>query len=259
MSSKNNLRWLSLALAIAVLMSAPVFASEEPPPAPEAVYDEAQAPESEPAAEPQPEPEPETEVDSEFAPPEEAASDHAAEVEPGRPEESEPPEETAGPEQGPVPDGAGDIGPVTAVGSYALAPSGYVLLRVRNDLPDGQVYAFNGAALFYTDNSAFLVSGGDGGVFVGLIPARYASNGSLTDGGSALLTTVEAGRTQLTYSADINSDGAVDIADANAIYQLVHNGGDYYSQSQVSLTARLRVLYRSAVDFDAVMDEVNRQ
>lgn len=154
-------------------------------------------------------------------------------------------------------DSPSDSLPTVVADTYALAPAGYVLLYVRDDLLPGQIYAFDAMPLYYTEHPAYLVTIMDEGAFVLLIPTEYTESGALTEQGAALLTVVEGDREELLYSSDINEDGIVNIADANAIYQMIQNGGDYYSMEQVSLEARLRLMYESIETLDSVMAEIN--
>lgn len=147
--------------------------------------------------------------------------------------------------------------PAIVTDTYALAPSGYVLLRVKDDLAFDQTYVFDGRLLYYTQHQAFLGNASDDGAFVLLIPEEYTEDDTLTEQGAELLIVAERDREDLHYSSDINEDGLVNIADANALYQMIQNGGDYYSIEQVSLEARLRLQYENLNNLNVVMNEIN--
>lgn len=149
-----------------------------------------------------------------------------------------------GPDFGPVLDGEAER---YTMDPYSLAPAGYELLRVRDDLGDSMVYTLDGVTLYYTDDQAYLIESEDAGVFLALVPT-----GTEID-----LTAAEGERRRLEYSCDINGDGVINIADANAVYQMAQQGGNYYGTDQVSLEARLRLLYRDISDLNAIVNTIN--
>ena len=124
------------------------------------------------------------------------------------------------------------------VDNHIFAPEGYLYLTVPDDLSENETYTLGGEALYYDPAES---------VFFAMVPADT----------EVALEAVEGERNVLEYSADINEDGVVNIADANAIYQMVQNGGDYYGVDQISIEARLRLDYHTIVDFDSVINLIN--
>ena len=125
---------------------------------------------------------------------------------------------------------------------YALN-TGYKMLRVANNLDDGEEYKFNSESMYYTEDTNYLVEDSDAtSVFYTLIEDKYVGDdGKLNADGIAKLTTggVTEARVTIDYTNyDINNDGVVNIADANIIYQMVQSGGAYYNG--LSIEQRLR-------------------
>lgn len=117
-----------------------------------------------------------------------------------------------------------------AIDDYKYAKNGYVMLRIATN-SNANAYTFNSESMYYTTDSSYLVSGSDAsGVFYTLISADYVSNGKLTEAGMAkLVAGTEAAKTIDYTSGDINGDGVTNIADANIVYQMIVNGGGYYT------------------------------
>lgn len=121
---------------------------------------------------------------------------------------------------------------------YALAPEGYRYYRLEDDLAPSETYVLNGTLMYYDPLE---------GIFYTLVK----------EGDPLELDVTKADRVTLGYSADINGDGALNIADANAIYQMVYHGGGYYSVEQISVEARLRVFYRDIRDLESLVNRIN--
>ena len=136
----------------------------------------------------------------------------------------------------------------TVVEDYKYAMDGYVMLRIPADNND-KARTFNGEKMFYTDDGEYKIDGK--AVFVTLIPkdngqegdalVSYVADSKLTDAGLAMLGWAEDGATPIDRtSGKINmKDDIVNIADANAVYQMVENGGKYYNETQLSIEKRL--------------------
>ena len=71
--------------------------------------------------------------------------------------------------------------------------------------------------------------------------------------------------TTIDYTGDINTDGKVNIADANAVYQMVLSGGAYYSEEQLNDYERLKAdmskdnaeAHGSIADVNAIITIIN--
>lgn len=123
--------------------------------------------------------------------------------------------------------------------NHVFCPEGYRLfLLPAGDLPESETYILNGTPLYYDPVDAMFFT------FV------------LSDE-ELILTTAEDDRIVLEQNPDINDDGVLNIADANAIYQMVQHGGNYYTVDQVSLEARLRVDYHNIIDIDYIVGLIN--
>ena len=121
-----------------------------------------------------------------------------------------------------------------AVEDYKYAPAGYKLLIIA---PSGQddAYRYDGVDMYYTTDANYQI-GGSSGVFYTLIPSTDTTlNASQFD-------KISLGGDKdnvITYDGDINGDGTVNIADANAIFQMVVATGSYYSLDQLTVAQRL--------------------
>jgi len=109
---------------------------------------------------------------------------------------------------------------------YKYAPADFVLLRIATE---GNVnsYSFDGVPMFYTDDPNYMLDGK--AVFLALIPAEYKDGSALNDSGVEKLARTSQAAPVVERSGDINADGVLNIADANVVYQMVINGGGYYS------------------------------
>ena len=151
-----------------------------------------------------------------------------------------------------------DISFIYKIEEYKYAPTGYVMLRIATD-GNTNGYSFDGAEMFYTDDVNYKI--GDKTVFVTLIP----SNGNVADG---KLTTAAMEEIEPTSKAavvidrdgKINRDDVVNIADANAVYQMIVNDGGYYSLEQLDIQARLEADMSTATtngDFRGTIGDVH--
>lgn len=127
------------------------------------------------------------------------------------------------------------------VENYKYATDEYVMLRIADELGDSsKVYTFDGAAMYYTTDSTYLVNVGDSGVFFTLIPtATYTDTTTLTSAGVEKLSVEDGARADVVRDGDVNGTAPVNIADANAVYQMVQNGGSYYTIDQLVNVLRL--------------------
>ena len=157
---------------------------------------------------------------------------------PEEPEEEEPAqdEESASEETPPILDG--ESLPYTT-DYHLLAPDGYMYITVPgSSVKLEQTCLLNSEPLYWNEESE---------CFYTMVPS----------GAELLFQVVEGERTSLSYSPDINEDGVVNIADANAVYQMIQNGGSYYTVEQISVEARLALDYRNITDFNAVISLIN--
>ena len=169
----------------------------------------------------------------------EAAEETDAEREAPKPTEEKQPEAEEAPAKVEsytiVSSGAGDP---WILDNHILAPKDYVFFKLPDTFAPDQTCLLNDQPLYWD---------ADEGIFYTMIPK-----------GSDIVVTVQTGaRTVLSYSPDVNGDGVLNIADANAIYQMVQNGGDYYTVDQIGVEARLRVDYKNIVDFDTIINLIN--
>lgn len=127
------------------------------------------------------------------------------------------------------------------VEDYKYATSEYVMLRIADELGDTtKVYTFGGETMFYTTDSAYLVNVTDSGVFFALIEkADYTDNTTLTSAGIAQLAVAADERKDATRDGNVNGTDPVNIADANAVYQMVQATGSYYTLDQLENALRL--------------------
>lgn len=146
---------------------------------------------------------------------------------------------------------------------YKYAASGYYMIRVADTLDPDMEYKFNGVSMYYIEDANYAV-GGNNKVFYYLVEAQYVdtATGTLNDAGYNLLSTDTCTtRATITYNGDINGDGFVNIADANIVYQMIQNGGGYYTGDySLSIYQRLAADMSRAVanaTHRASIDDVN--
>lgn len=128
-----------------------------------------------------------------------------------------------------------------AIEGYTYAAEGFVLVRITDNLAPNQEYRINGQAMYWTDDANYLVAEGDTGAFYLLVEEQYVdiAKGEIT--GELTIETITGDRQTITYDGDINGDGVVNITDANIIYQMVLNGGKYYSgDNDLTIEQRLK-------------------
>lgn len=135
------------------------------------------------------------------------------------------------------------------------ADNRYVMIRIANNFSDAnKAYAFNGAKMLkVTGDDNYALNGKD--VFVWLLPRNFVTTVGtdivLTDAGAALITIVNEAATEVVRDGKVNSDEVVNIADANAVFQMAHADGGYYSEAQISIAKRLGAdIYTGTGDAD---------
>ncbi|MBQ9329541.1 MAG: InlB B-repeat-containing protein [Oscillibacter sp.] len=145
---------------------------------------------------------------------------------------------------------------------YWYAPSGYQLLVVSGDSAN---YSYGGAEMYYTTEEAYknLIDGAEG-VYLYLVEESSYAESSIAISANT--------RATLERSGDVNGDGAVDIADANAVYRMIQNTNhaNYYTLTQVNILGRLvadmnadyvstvgGALGASIADVQAILDKIN--
>ncbi len=102
--------------------------------------------------------------------------------------------------------------------------------------------------MYYTEDKDYLIDTNDTGVFYTLIPISVTDQNSevimfsgndLTEAGIARIGTATGiAASEIEYNGDVNGDGVVNIADANAVFQMVVHGGSYYD-GQLTVVQRL--------------------
>lgn len=128
---------------------------------------------------------------------------------------------------------------VYEVEDYKYAPADYVMLRIATD-SNTNAYAFDGAAMFYTADENYKLN--DKPVFVTLIPKTgnvESSNRTLTTTALDKISQTGAAADVIARDGKVNNDDIVNIADANAVYQMVVATGSYYSLTQLEILNRL--------------------
>jgi len=128
--------------------------------------------------------------------------------------------------------------------AYAYDSANEVLLIVdasklnvdREYAVGAQAYFVKGNEMFYTENEAYtvVISNDCKGVFVYIVD-KDTDASALTVG----VATAAHNLDELKEVGDINSNGRTDISDANAVYQMLANGGHYYSMTQLGVKERL--------------------
>ena len=152
-----------------------------------------------------------------------------------------------------------DIGLEIEVESYKYAPQGYVMLRVATDSIDKK-YTFNGEKMFYTADSNYVTFGDStaSAAFVTLIPMDgYATknddNTYIVNEAAIVAALAEGTEAAPEIARDglVNKDNVLNIADANAVYQMVERGGQYYSMDQLGIENRLEADVSTVIDDEA--------
>ncbi len=153
-----------------------------------------------------------------------------------------------------------------SIEEYKYAPANYKLLIVdAAGAGDGNVYKYNGEVMYYTTDANYMITK-DGAtttaVFYTLVEDSAAVPFTVEKVAAAVGT-----QATITYDGDINGDGKINIADANAIFQMVVNAGSYYSMGQLSIAQRLAADMVKAIenaeqrgsieDVNAVVDIIN--
>ncbi len=149
------------------------------------------------------------------------------------------------------------------VQEYKYAASGYKLLIIDAAGAGDGVYTYADATMYYTTDENYLF-GEATAVFYTLIEATA---NTLSDDQVSQIAAGEGTRATITYDGDVNGDGFVTIADANAIFQMVAATGSYYTETQLSIEQRLaadmvkatdNAEYRGSIeDVNAVVDIIN--
>lgn len=163
---------------------------------------------------------------------------------------------------------------------YKYAHTGDYLLTVADNLNDNadnltQTYKFDGHPMYWTDAATYKVESADIGTFFLLIGADYLDvtkdeSGDVTsvalkaEAYDKLKSEASAPAT-IDYDGDINTDDKVNIADANAVYQMVLSGGGYYSKDQLTDDERLMAdmskdvaeAHASIADVNAIVTIIN--
>lgn len=149
------------------------------------------------------------------------------------------------------------------------ATGGYVMLRVADNLDSGKEYMFGDTSMYYTEDPNYLLNDTDTnytGVFYLLIGEEYfdSVNNALNDNGEKLLKVADAASRKMLLTegekaCDINGDGVVNIADANIVYQMVQNGGAYYSYDDGQNDGQLDNKHRLMADLATATDDTDNE
>ena len=162
---------------------------------------------------------------------------------------------------------------------YKYAYTDNYLLTVADNLNTSvdsltQTYKFNGQTMYWTDAATYKVNTNDIGTFFLLVDKTYVDVKDNGDGTKIValkaaaydyLKSETADVTKITHNGDINTDGKVNIADANAVYQMVLSGGGYYSKDQLTDDERLMAdmskdvaeAHASIADVNAIVTIIN--
>lgn len=128
-----------------------------------------------------------------------------------------------------------EVGLTYELEEYKYAPTGYKLLIIdAAGAGSGNVYKYNNDVMYYTTDANYMITKNDSpstAVFFTLV-----EEASFTVDKIAATAGEQA---TITYDGDVNGDGTVNIADANAVFQMVVATGSYYSLDQLSIAQRL--------------------
>lgn len=141
---------------------------------------------------------------------------------------------------------------------YKYAPTDYVMLRIATGA-NTNGYSFDGIDMLYTDDSNYKI--GEQTVFVTLIPTEgNVADGKLTPAAMEKIVPTNKEGTVIVRDGKINKDDVINIADANAVYQMIVNGGGYYTLEQLDIQARLEADMSTATtagDYRGTITDVN--
>ena len=142
---------------------------------------------------------------------------------------------------------------------YKYAPAGYKMLIVdAAGAGDGNVYQYNGETMYYISDANYK-TGTSTAVFYTLVEESSFSIDKIAAAAGTQAT--------ITYNGDVNGDGTINIADANAVFQMVVNTGSYYGIDQLTIAQRLaadmvkvtdNAEYRGSIeDVNAIVNVIN--
>ncbi len=143
---------------------------------------------------------------------------------------------------------------------YKYANTNYKMILVKGNIGDTEIFTYDGVDMFYIDDENYKTTEGEQGVFVALVAE------SDKDAIAAKIGTKTAERKSPVYNGDINGDSAINIADANIVYQMVLNGGGYYTNlddaqrlgADMDKTIGTGTEHRGTIaDVNAIVDIIN--
>lgn len=149
------------------------------------------------------------------------------------------------------------------ISEYKYAMSNSYLLRIATEGND-YAYSIDGVKMYYTNHDAYMIDGSP--VFVTLISSDYVEGDVLTDEAMRIIAKGAQGDAAETIDrlGYVNTDGVINIADANAVYQMVIGTGGYYSEEQLGIKGRLEAdmdgageKYGSIADVNAIVNIIN--
>ena len=138
---------------------------------------------------------------------------------------------------------------------YKYAPEGYVMLRIAT-ADNTNAYAFDSAPMYYTEDENYKL--GEKAVFVTLIPTNVegvamVNDYKLTTDGLNKISRTDKAAEVIQRDGRVNmKDTVVNIADANAVYQMLTQSsrGGYYGWDQLGILSRLEADMDTAIIAD---------
>lgn len=157
---------------------------------------------------------------------------------------------------------------------YKYAGSNQLMLLIATD-SNTNAYTFDGETMFYSADTGYQIDKIENettvkkNVFVTLISSEYVQDVDgikrLTADGMAKVGPGTAAAADIRINGDINNDSVVNIADANIVYQMIVNGGGYYSADLLTadrLAADMvkddNAVHRAAInDVNEIVNKIN--
>ncbi|MBR4041592.1 MAG: InlB B-repeat-containing protein [Bacteroidaceae bacterium] len=159
---------------------------------------------------------------------------------------------------------------------YKYAGSNQLMLLIASESDTNtNAYTFSGETMFYSADTGYQIDKIENettvkkNVFVTLISSEYVQTVDgikrLTADGMAKVGPGTAAAADIRINGDINNDSVVNIADANIVYQMIVNGGGYYSADLLTadrLAADMvkddNAVHRAAInDVNEIVNKIN--
>ncbi len=118
--------------------------------------------------------------------------------------------------------------------TYAYDTETEALLIVNAEgLAEDEGYAVNGNDMYYLADAAGYMANAEKGVYLYIVKAADFNADMLEEVAKTDDMILDKS------SGDVNGNGRIDIGDANAVYQMLKDGGDEYTMDQISIKGRL--------------------